>query len=576
MKKIAVIIFCLLIFIISIVPVSAVSNKYTIEELGLSVSIPEKYLVITRETSDNSSVFDKIGKTRAEAMTELENNSIYLDAFLTDGSEEIVVTMTDGTISDFNVLSDTTLKGMISILENQYKEYNIEVSKYDIYQHSQAKFVRLFFNNSDNSFFGVQYYTTYNKKAMNFTLRSYSGKVTSAQEKIIKNVVDSVKYDTKPQEKEDIQETESYVYTDKDTNVTYTVPDNWQEKALSEKREFIDVKYVSNKEEGLTILYGSTDFWAGLTESEKKGYNRASFNNDVFTIDEMALLFGVQPSEVEKVTYNGTSYYMAEVTGTAEVYGVDMTTTVTHAIHIENGWYYWFQFGAEKSSEYFSDFEKLLNSVEYPVNSIIDNSVLSIEDGQVDIKVWNIILGFILTISIYSLPIIIYRYKIRRYPVADKKAKIITILYAIGAFVVTALVIRNVPGSSPILLWSFMNYRILTTPSKRDIGLNYTPLEYVDLEQKEFAEETIEQDKIEKLCQENDIESIEETEEIADTQNIAQQTIEPILNNSQELILQEQQENPKIKTLFCRKCGTRLIENCEFCHKCGMRVHKGE
>ena len=78
----------------------------------------------------------------------------------------------------------------------------------------------------------------------------------------------------------------------------------------------------------------------------------------------------------------------------------------------------------------------------------------------------DILISFILTVAFYSLPIIIYRYVIRKAPVENKKAKKITIIYAIAAYVlVLALNIYmdtgNAPGSA-IILWSYLNYRMLT------------------------------------------------------------------------------------------------------------------
>ena len=78
----------------------------------------------------------------------------------------------------------------------------------------------------------------------------------------------------------------------------------------------------------------------------------------------------------------------------------------------------------------------------------------------------DILISFILTVAFYSLPIIIYRYVLRKAPVENKKAKKITIIYAIAAYVlVLALNIYMDTGNAPgraIILWSYLNYRMLT------------------------------------------------------------------------------------------------------------------
>lgn len=88
----------------------------------------------------------------------------------------------------------------------------------------------------------------------------------------------------------------------------------------------------------------------------------------------------------------------------------------------------------------------------------------------------SIFVSLIITVSLYSLPIFIYRFGIRKAPVEKKKAKRITIIYGICAFLVMSALLLSLGGDqiagSAILLWSFINYRVLTaggggTQSKR-------------------------------------------------------------------------------------------------------------
>lgn len=78
----------------------------------------------------------------------------------------------------------------------------------------------------------------------------------------------------------------------------------------------------------------------------------------------------------------------------------------------------------------------------------------------------DVLVSFVLTVAFYSLPIIIYRYLIRKAPVENKKAKKITIIYAIVAYaLVLALHIYMDTGEAPgsaIILWSYLNYRMLS------------------------------------------------------------------------------------------------------------------
>lgn len=86
-------------------------------------------------------------------------------------------------------------------------------------------------------------------------------------------------------------------------------------------------------------------------------------------------------------------------------------------------------------------------------------------DLMFHINTVNFIVSVLLTITVYSLPIMIYRFAIRRAPVDKRKAKIISIIYGIAAFLVMTVIVflfsetGTVGGS--IILWSWINYRML-------------------------------------------------------------------------------------------------------------------
>lgn len=88
-----------------------------------------------------------------------------------------------------------------------------------------------------------------------------------------------------------------------------------------------------------------------------------------------------------------------------------------------------------------------------------------------------IILSLIITIAIYSLPIIIYRYGILKHAVDTSKAKKITIIYAIIAFIIMIFVgsLLNAPKVTfiPLVFWSYINYKMLTS------GISAEESEYI-------------------------------------------------------------------------------------------------
>lgn len=184
-------------------------NTYELSELDLSLDIPNKYLVITRETDENDPVFSKYNVDKESTITYFEAHNIYLSALADDNSEEITVTMVSNEVEDINTISDLELEVIISSIKEELKKYNINILDYEIYQHTQTKFLKVHFYDSAHTSYGLQYYTICNYKSMNFTLRSYLGDVSSEQESTIQTVVDSIKYNATVLGSEQDEETSS-------------------------------------------------------------------------------------------------------------------------------------------------------------------------------------------------------------------------------------------------------------------------------------------------------------------------------------------------------------------------------
>lgn len=349
--------------------VFAASNTYALDELELQVTVPPGYSVITRDTPASDPIFSDLGTTKSALISLFETNTIYLNAISDIYDEEIVVTMAENSLRNFSLLSDTALNTLTSLLVDQYTEYGIHVSEYDIYQHSQSKFVRLYFTDTANTVHGLQYYTIYDGKAINFTMRSYEGYLSSRQETAIKMMVDSILYDKAPPVMTPGEETDAFIHTDSDSGVTFTVPANWKQEEFTKKREFIDVEFVSTGEDDGIMIFGSTDLWGQMSASDRAGYTRSYMNNSAFTKSDIAAMYNTTADKISTVTYNGVQYFKGETNYAADIYGTDISIAMTQLVYINNGWVYTFQFGGTSNHKLYSDFESLLNSIEYPVAS---------------------------------------------------------------------------------------------------------------------------------------------------------------------------------------------------------------
>ena len=80
------------------------------------------------------------------------------------------------------------------------------------------------------------------------------------------------------------------------------------------------------------------------------------------------------------------------------------------------------------------------------------------------LKLLTLLLDLFITFDFYTLPLLIWRYVIKKQPVEKAKAQKITIIYGIAAWIVMSILLYIIDGSvagGSILLWSYINYRIL-------------------------------------------------------------------------------------------------------------------
>lgn len=365
MKKMAAMLMAIMLVSNLVIPARAASEEYVVSEMGISLDIPDEYIVFTRDMDKSDAALSDYGISKDELMEQFTAGNIYLNAVLPDGNEEIVVTMEENIISEFNGLGETSLLMLASTLKDGYEEYGISVSSYDIYHHPQLEFIRIYFNTTDKTTYGLQYYTIYGGQAMNFTMRSYEGPISGSQERTIQNVVDSVELHFYVPTKTPVEETPAFVHTDPDTGTTFTVPANWSVQPFSKERDILDIQFSCAEDPTLMISYASYDLWSELSFFEKLFMSRSKAEELLSSTEYIAEMMEVPESSISKKVFNGKEYYFVETTYATEMYGMNFSSKVNLAVHIEDGWCYMFYFYGESNNPHYDEFVQLVKSVEY-------------------------------------------------------------------------------------------------------------------------------------------------------------------------------------------------------------------
>ena len=163
-----------MLLLVSATAFASSGKTYQLAELGMSIDIPTEYVVFTRDITDNDPNLSAYGLCKSDLLSLMKSRNIYLNAWDKDVNFEIIVTMIESKINDFNLMSDTVLNTLASSFKSAYIDRGITVEKYEIYQHDQAKFIKVYINqpNGADKVYGLQYYTVYDNKAINVTMQS--------------------------------------------------------------------------------------------------------------------------------------------------------------------------------------------------------------------------------------------------------------------------------------------------------------------------------------------------------------------------------------------------------------------
>ena len=507
MKRIVNIVLMGSLLLLLTVPALAADKSYYLDDVGMSIFLSKKYDVMTKETKEGRNTLEENTYLSAKKPT-----STWL-------RPEIMITMEESQFEDFNAFSEESLQASLPSLTERYESQGMTCLRSSIYYHQQTKFIEtyLYVPGKRNDLFCLQYFTVYNGKEINVRLQSYFSQIDTQRQHAMRSVIDTIHFDTPPQ----IpplplpDPVEAHMYTNE--YMSFTISDNWTENFNVQKGEHFEEQLNFITLDGTaSISVACMDWWNKLTQLEKAKYSREELSSSL-NEESVAEMLQCKETEISIVTFAEQEYFYAKFIDNQQVDGITVEVPIIMLIRSENGYLYeyGFSFSEIQNEEYYRDFESLISSVVYTPGNTYEFP-------------WSwtdFVISICVTICIYSLPIIIYRYMIVKKPVEEKKAKQITIIYGIIGFVIMSVLIFALNGSgvagSSILLWSWVNYRILVSG---------TQPENQQVQESPYVEEVIHRETGEK----------------------------------------ETKTQPVIR--FCYQCGNKLIPNSRFCDQCGTKV----
>jgi len=177
----------------------ASSRTFSFSDLDIAIDVPSELAVFTRNVTSADKSLDLINTTSDELLVMFQEHGIYLEAFPTDVSYEIVVSgkVVSQDVKDFDTLSESQLNEGLQTYKEQCEAVQTdEITSVTTYKNNSTTFYQANFKtvSNDVTVYVQKYYTVMQGKELNFTVQSKDTAVTDSQASQLKALVDSTVY----------------------------------------------------------------------------------------------------------------------------------------------------------------------------------------------------------------------------------------------------------------------------------------------------------------------------------------------------------------------------------------------
>ncbi len=186
---------CIMLLMCSVVCASALDDKYTIDELGLSIKLPKEYSVITRTTQKGDEAFKTLKLDYDETMTAFSAANIYLQATSDDSVLKITLTKTadknSEAINNYSELKSSERKQVLeAFLADDAYTNGVEI------KHNGNIYFDLSFSQQTQSgvIYGYQCHSVINGMNINLTLQKSAEELTADEIKVVTSIANSIHF----------------------------------------------------------------------------------------------------------------------------------------------------------------------------------------------------------------------------------------------------------------------------------------------------------------------------------------------------------------------------------------------
>jgi len=622
MKKLMFSIFLFSIFI-SILTCHTSAVSYTVKEAGLTLDIPSNMIVFTQETDSSDPNFAKFKLNPDDFKANLKENSVFLAIWETDTMNEIMIKVApyDDNM-DFGNLSDAEYQEYTLIMKKAIEGDGFTVQRFERAENNQANFIKFPLSKPEADYTRnvVQYLTLNGHISVSISIESLDGPLTPDEEYQFGSLVSNATFQTNYKQNATAL---SFPYSNYEDEISFILPDGWEETNPELENSTLKSVFSATDGTGNWIAYHTENIYNKMTDEGKLNYLDLDCNH--LTKEQLVGLLPSIQGDVTFKTYKGTQYFRTITSYIPDFVGSTTPINVTQFGCIRNGIYYSFLFNGVSNSANDKDLQQILKSVVFltpawetteteestEASEAEDTTQKSAPFSPKDFS-WNVLI----TIFFYFVPVLLYRYGIRKKPLQPKHAMFVTMIYGFVVFLLAVILLmfrsNTKPSIGTIVVWSFVNYFLLqkghqktlpTQPIRQTI--NQIPISPINQTVQPMTNPVAQVNPTVVSPTTNPVSQVNPTVVSPTTNPVSQvnpavvspttnpvsqvnptvvspmtnpvSPTVPITNRPQSVPIQSNGIPTSKKPsgiIYCSKCGTPLPEDSAFCFQCGSKVLK--
>ena len=361
MKKLCALLLLCALSLAAAAPVCAADDvtEYRIDEIGLTVEIPNEFTVFTREMDENDPALPKYGFTKDSLLSFFQEDSTYLSAPNEAGNLEVAIRV-------FKNDSDVSTEDEDDLLwfERFYTENvpGCAIQNSALYSTPQGNWCCFHYTitkDDQSQDHAINFVHATEESLYSFLYYSYGAPLPEGSADLICSIVDSAVLDDESSPDHELR-SGPFTYENEDYAFSLEIPAHW-DQFLVDSQYTDEAYFIPQGAPDQWLFCNAFDYWASLSKEEQSQITPSEIYSQYFTPTDLDTLFEVPYGTFSRTRYGDVSYFTR--TDSSVIDGVSIV--YTDFIAVNNGYLYYFSFEGTVDDKPFADVAQILASLRF-------------------------------------------------------------------------------------------------------------------------------------------------------------------------------------------------------------------